>query len=428
MSQGYASSTVIRLVAIALNAMGALLLLPFILKSLGEYEFGIWSMAASITGYLLLLDFGVAQACTRYLSIHGDEPARWRRTVSSAMLLSLGLMLLLLVGAVVAQLLLHSGKLADEHQLLVDVVTLLLAEVAFSIPLRLYQSILRARVRYLDIGWFEIIRIVLRLGGIPLILQSGGGLLDIVFYSSFVNVLFFALMLASVYLREHTLYFHWRDSDRQHLQELFGFSKFVAISQVAEFFRYRTDNLLVGALLGVGAVAPYAIMIVLVDMFTQILMRFQGYWDTVIMREIGKGEWQAAWTTMMKSLRIGVSLTLLVVTGTWLLSEWVLTLWVGEQYAYVAPTLTLFTATLAGTAIQLATSPYLNALGWQRMNAWLGVLEVVCKLVLVWILAHWYGFKGVVYASLLASVLLSALRLSVVSRTRKQAFLAIKAA
>lgn len=427
MSQGYTSSTAIRLLAIGMNALGALLLLPFILKSLGEYEFGIWSMATSITGYLLLLDFGIAQACTRYLSIHNDEPAQWRRTVSSAMQLSLGLMLLLVAAAMVTQVLMYSGWLAGDHWLMADVVTLLLAEVAFSIPLRLYQSILRARVRYLDIGWFEIIRIVLRLGGIPLILWADGGLLGIVFYSSFVNVLFFVLMLVSVYVREKTLYFRWRDSDRQHLRELFGFSKFVAISQVAEFFRYRTDNVLVGALMGVSAVAPYAIMIVLVDMFTQILMRFQGYWDTLIMRAIGKGESQTAWATMVKSLRIGVGLSLLVVAGTWLLGEWVLTLWVGEKYAYIAPTLTLFTATLAGTAIQLATAPYLNALGWQRMNAKLGVLEVLCKLLLVWVLAHWYGFNGVVYASLLSSMILSALRLAIINKTRNTGFVSIKA-
>ena len=140
MTKSYTHSTVIRLLAIGLNAVGALLLLPFVLKALGANDFGVWAMATSITGYLLLLDFGIALACTRYLSVHADDQAGWRRTFSSSLLLSLGLAAVLLLVAGLVQLLAYSGVLPASYQPMPNVVTLLLVEVALSIPLRLYQK------------------------------------------------------------------------------------------------------------------------------------------------------------------------------------------------------------------------------------------------------------------------------------------------
>lgn len=413
MTPGYASSTFVRLLAIALNAAGALVLLPLVLKTLGEHEFGIWAMASSITGYLLLLDLGIAMACTRYLSVENVvERKGWQRTISSAMLLSLALTALLLVAAIGLQVLLRFGVLAAIHRLLGDVVTVLLVEVAFSIPLRLYQSVLRAELRYLAIGWFENVRIVLRLTGIPAVLWLGGGLMGIVVFSSLTNVAFFALMLVSVYRRNRTLYFSWQAWDWQHLQVLFSFSKYAALSQVAEFFRYRTDTLLVGALLGLQAVAPYAILIVLLDMFTQVLMRFQGYWDTLIMREAGQGCCgAAALGTVFRSLGIGAGIAFLMVSGCGLLGSTFLGWWVGPQYMYLTPSLMLLALTLPGTAVQLAVTPCLNALGRQHTNAWLGMGETLLKVLLLVPLGHFYGYVGVIYACLLASAFATALRL-----------------
>jgi O-antigen/teichoic acid export membrane protein len=413
----YASSTLIRLLAIGLNAVGALLLLPFVLNALGATDFGIWAMATSITGYLLLLDFGIALACTRYLSVYAEDKQQWRRTFSSAFLLSLGLAAILGCVAIAVQLLLYSGVLPAAYQPLPDVITLLLAEVALSIPLRLYQSILRAQVRYVDIGLFEIVRIVLRLVGIPLLLWVGGGLMTILVYASVINVLFFALMLGSVYRRERTTYLDWQAWDGRHVRELLRFSQYAAVTQVAEFFKYRTDNLLVGVLLGVSAVAPYAIMVVVIDMLTQILMRFQSYWDTIIMRHAGEQRLASALDTTLTSLQIGMALALLATFDTWLLGAHFLTLWVGDTYAALATSLALFTLILPGLAVQLATSPYFNALGRQRTNATLALLEIVLKLGLLLPLINLFDADGVIFAGVAAAMGAALLRLWVMAGT-----------
>lgn len=403
MQQSYSLSASVRLLAIALNAVSALFLLPFILHSLGEYPFGIWGMAASITGYLLLLDFGVALACTRYLSVHMEDKQDWPDIISNSLVLALAVTLLLVGGAAVIQILLHGGFITPEQPELINVISIVMVEVGFSIPLRMYQSILRAEVRYLDIGLFEIVRIVLRVGGIFTVLWLGGGLLAIVLISSAMNTLFFLLPLLAVYRRHGTLYFCRGRIHTAELRRLFSFSKYTALSQTAEFFRYRTDSLLAGALIGITAAAHFTLMIVIIDLLTQVLMRFTSYWDTIIINRATSGRRQAALNTVIHSLQIGLGLAVMAAAGSVIAGETFLKLWAGEEYAFLHAPLTLFTLTLIGSVIQFATTPYFNALEKQRANAMMSLTEVLLKLVLLVPLVSWYGFYGIIYASVAAT-------------------------
>lgn len=404
MQQSYSLSASIRLVAIALNAAGALLLLPFILTSLGEYRFGIWGMAASITGYLLLLDFGVAQACTRYLSVRVHDRRDWQEIISNSLTLALLVTAVLFVGVAVIQTLWRAGFIVPEHPELVPVICIVMVEVGLSIPLRMYQSILRAEVRYIDIGLFEIVRIVLRVGGIFTVLWLGGGLLEAVLTSSLVNTLFFLMPLLAVWRRHRTLYFSRQQIHKAQLRHLFAFSKYTAVSQTAEFFRYRTDTLLAGVLVGVTAAAHFALMIVIIDMLTQILMRFTCYWDTIIINKAACGQRRAALNTVIRSLQIGIGMALLATLGTAVTGEWFISLWAGDAYAFLHWPLTLFTLSLLGSVIQYATTPYFNALEKQRLNAVIASSEVVLKLVLLLPFVHWYGFHGIIYVTVLVSI------------------------
>jgi len=156
-------------------------------------------------------------------------------------------------------------------------------------------------------------------------------------------------------------------------------------------------------------------MVVVIDMLTQILMRFQSYWDTIIMRHAGEQRLASALDTTLKSLQIGVALALLATFNTWLIGEHFLRLWVGEAYTDLAIPLTLFTLILLGLAVQLATSPYFNALGKQRLNAGLALAEILLKLALLLPLVNLWSAQGVIGASVLAASAVALMRLHVMA-------------
>lgn len=50
------------------EVLSTLLLTPFILRTLGQAEYGVFKLSAAVTAYMLLLDLGVGNAVTRYVA------------------------------------------------------------------------------------------------------------------------------------------------------------------------------------------------------------------------------------------------------------------------------------------------------------------------------------------------------------------------
>lgn len=61
-------SVILSYIMMVFEVLSTLLLTPFILKSLGQAEYGVYKLSSSITSYLLLLDLGVGSAVVRYVS------------------------------------------------------------------------------------------------------------------------------------------------------------------------------------------------------------------------------------------------------------------------------------------------------------------------------------------------------------------------
>ncbi len=53
-------------VIIALNTLTGLLYTPYMLRCLGQNEYGLYSLVSSVIAYLTILDFGFGNAIIRY--------------------------------------------------------------------------------------------------------------------------------------------------------------------------------------------------------------------------------------------------------------------------------------------------------------------------------------------------------------------------
>ncbi|MEZ5534177.1 MAG: oligosaccharide flippase family protein [Thiolinea sp.] len=407
MNQKYSYSVIMRLFAIAISSVGTLFLLPLILKTLGEYNFGIWGMVSSITGYLLLLDFGIALACTRYLSMQSENREKWTDIISNALLLSFIIAAILLLAAITTFSFAKSGVIPEQHQLLSIIIGITIVEVAVSIPLRMYMSILRTEVRYFDIGLFEVIRVCLRIGGIALGLYLGGGLIDIILIGSAANLIFFILPLINTIKRHKTLFFNKSAFKKATFSELLVFSKSTAISQTAEFLKFRTDSVLIAVVLGITASAHYTIIVFIVMMLTQILMRFMSYWDTIIISHIGKNDIDQANKKLLTALETGIAISAIALANTVIFGDTFLRTWVGDEYTFLHNPLIILTLILPGISCQMATTPYFNAVGRQRLNANIDMGEVFLKLLLIVPMSAIFGLTGFIYSSIISAIIFS---------------------
>src|ERR1700688_3717326 len=74
--QRLALGSTLRVVSLVATALLSLVMMPFVVRSLGDRMYGMWSLVATLVGYYGLLDLGLSAAVSRYLAAAlgvGDE-------------------------------------------------------------------------------------------------------------------------------------------------------------------------------------------------------------------------------------------------------------------------------------------------------------------------------------------------------------------
>ena len=421
----YASATGVRVVALLQNAIGMIFLFPMILNNIGEHDFGIWSIASSITTYFLLIDFGVSLACTRFLSLSIGNHKQWQKIVTNGVTLSLIIMmLLLLTGFSILILRYYNINLFSDRSLSL-VVGILAIEAGVSMVLRVYQSVLRTELKYLQLGLFEILRVLLRLIGFPLILFFGGGLIELIIFSALINIVFFLCSYLYVRIIQKHVYFNREYIDFNSIKELFNFGKYAITVQIAELFRYRLDGVFVGIVMGLASVAQYAIIVTIVDMSFQILSRFLSYWETIIIRH-SETDNEASIDYMFKSMKIGFWIAAFFVGNIYLFGELFITLWVGEKYSHLADELTMLSCLLIVVTFQVSITPYLDGHGRQKTGAFMALIEVISKAAFAIIALKYFGFKGIILTTIIIGLTVTLFgRLTLVAELSQVSYLSL---
>ena len=75
--------------AIAIRNIVALLLIPFIISHLGISDYGVYSLVSALAGYLIVLEFGLANTTIRFLSVYKANNDKVKETefISSIVLI-----------------------------------------------------------------------------------------------------------------------------------------------------------------------------------------------------------------------------------------------------------------------------------------------------------------------------------------------------
>ena len=93
------SGVILSYVLMILEVLSTLLLTPFIIRTLGQAEYGVYKLVASINAYLLLLDLGIGNAIIRYVAMYRVEgnKLKERQFVCVATLFYLGVAVLAII-------------------------------------------------------------------------------------------------------------------------------------------------------------------------------------------------------------------------------------------------------------------------------------------------------------------------------------------
>ncbi|MES2908411.1 MAG: oligosaccharide flippase family protein [Pseudomonadota bacterium] len=360
--------------------LSGLLLTPFIIRALGNAEYGLYLLIGSLAAYLGVLDFGLNNAVTRYIA----QCAAKRDRTQEARFLGAALVVNALAAAVIIGLgaifhakidawfsdTLDSGQ-RDQARIML---LLLIANVVLTVLSGMFTAICAGHERFAFPKVVNLLRYLVRIGLVFVILVAGGGAVLLVALDT--ALAFLVLVVNAFYaIKSIGIRVELRSLSLSLVFSVLTFSAWVFLYAVIGQVQWQAGQLVIGASIGAEAVAIYGIGIMFGGYYaafsTAITNLFLPRATYMTVTNVGREKYSAE---MVRIGRMALLILLLILGGFVLFGRDFILLWAGPEYG---------AAWFVATVIMLAyTVPLIQTFAHQLLEA-KGMIAFKAKVYLV---------------------------------------------
>lgn len=393
----------------------AFFLTPYVIHSLGDTRYGIWTLVIGLTGYYGFLDLGIAsgmtQYLTRYLAVNNIE--NLNKTASTGFVALSGCGLLVFIASVVLALsasnIFQIPSSAVNEAALVILITGVSVAIQFS--LMTYSAVFTAVQRFdLSNGIGITTRLISAVVTVWS-LKSGYGLVGLTFATAGTNILDYLIRWRVAMRLIPSMKISVRGATTEKLRELskFGLAN-TAIAGSVHLISY-TDSVIIAAFLPVSAVAPFAIAASMRTYFEDIFRRAAYVFFPAATELDARGDLAGLRKLYMVSSKFMLLGSILCGSMAILWARDFFRLWLGPAYAEPAgyPSVaSIFYLLILGSMVSVAQRiGYQVLLGIREVGllASLFAAEGVMNLVMSIVLILSYGLLGIAVGTLVPAVL-----------------------
>lgn len=266
------AGAVLNYVIIGLNTLVGLAYTPYMLRCLGQNEYGLYSLVASVIAYLTILDFGFGNAIVRYTAkfrAEGKKQEQWEMFGMFLIVYSIigliafagGLALYFNVDA-----LFDCTMTASDLSQARTMMLMLTFNLAFTFPLSIFGAIITAYENFVFQRVVNILRIILSTGVLILVLSIGYKAVAMVVVQTVFNFLTLAinLLYCKKKLKIHIVF---REFDLAFIKEISIYSFWIFLNAIMDKIYWGTGQFVLGAICGTVAVAIFSVAILLQQMY-----------------------------------------------------------------------------------------------------------------------------------------------------------------
>ena len=394
------AGAILNYVIIGLNTLVGLLYTPFMLRCLGQNEYGLYSLVASVIAYLTILDFGFGNAIIRYTAkfrAEGKAQEQWEMFGMFVIVYSV-IGLIALCGGMalyfnVDNLFDHTMSGAD-LSIAQTMMLLLTVNLAFTVPLSIFGSIISAYENFVFQRVVNIIRILLTTGVMIALLSIGFKAIALVVVQTVFNLL--TLLLNYLYAKHKLkikIVFH--KFNFAFLKEIATYSFWIFLNAIMDKIYWGTGQFVLGSISGTIAVAIFSVAILLQQMY----MTFSSSISSVLLPKITMMVSHNRSAKEISELfittgRIQYLILALILSGFIVFGQSFINLWAGQDYSYAYIITLIFFVSLLIPLIQNTGIVILQARNQMKFRSllYLGISAV--SLVFQILLTKKYGILG----------------------------------
>jgi len=384
------------------------LMAPVMIKSLGDDQYGIWSLAHAVVAYFLLLDLGIGVAIVRFAARFDevkDYEARSRLfSTMTLVFVALGLLVLLITAALALAPQRPLGmepKLAEVTRWLL---MLLGANAALSLQTSVATHVLQGLGRYHTTSVIEISTRMLTAALMLLVLAFRGGLVGLGWVSLGCGVLKLAASYAACFCLPRL---RWSPAlwDMDMLRSIRGYSLRAFVVLLACHVSFATDALVIGAFMAPQFITFYVVAGRLIEYVKGTIMSLTKVLTPAISAFEASGNRSLMRATFLDGTRYVLWIGLPIELGLLVLGQPFLRVWLGQEFVDSSfTTLVILALPLCLIISQFVSSSILygmGELGWYTVAV---VLEAATNLGLSISLVGPLGIEGVAIGTTIPSI------------------------
>ena len=334
---------------IGLGSLIPIFYTPVMLRILGQSEYGLYSLANSVVGYLSLLTFGLGSTIVRYVAkyrVEGNKEEEEKVIGLFILIYSVLAVFVLIGGAVLAgnvEMIFHRGLTETEISKITILIKIMSFNMAISFPISVFGSIIMAHERYIYRQAVNILSTVAVPCANIVVLYLGYGSIGMSMVSTGLQFLMLPLN-AGYCFYNLKLRLKFRKLPIKLIKEIISFSLFVFIGSIVDMLFWATDKLILGMLTSTVVIAVYNVGSTFNSMMTSISTAFSGVLMPKATGMVTKGATSTQLTELF--IRVGRLQYLIIslgLTGFIVFGHDFILLWAGEGYeeAYYIALVTL---------------------------------------------------------------------------------------
>lgn len=381
--------------SIALNILAGLLYTPWMIRQIGESDYGLYTLANSLIT-LFLVDFGLSTATSRYVSKYIAEG----KNEEANNFLGVVYKLYLILDAVILAILLTVFFFLDSIYVNLTPAEIEKFKVVYAIaglyavlnfPFVNLNGILTAFERFIPQKFADIINRLLTVILTVIALLSGMGLYALVAVHSVAGLVTILYKLFAI-RRQTPVKINFRYRDRALYKSIFAFSMWTTVTMLAQRLIFNITPSILGIVASSAAIAVFGVVTTIEQYSYLITSAIKGMFMPKIARLDAAGDKNGQLTALM--IRVGrfqFAVNGLIVAGFAAVGESFLRLWVGDtfsaehiQTAHVGILLVIIPGVfynalqIANTALIVRNKVKLEAI----ITTVTGVVNIVCSFFL----------------------------------------------
>lgn len=394
-------------------ALAALVAMPFIVYHLGTADYGLLMLIAAIVGYFAIIELKVSAGAVKFVA---EFRAKGDSRAESAVVV-LGLVLALLIGAIgclgivlfAEPIITHLFPVAADR-VAASVFALRIAGLGFFFAQlqQFLQSLPQALQRYsLSAATESLFGVLVPVLTVSVLLLGGGleAAVMVRVACSAANAALLAWLCRGLFPR-----FEWRLPERTLARQVLSFSGFAYLSHLSGLTYAHADKLIIGAALGLEAVAYFSIAATLANRALAITMRLSGILYPAASALAATGQWQRLKDAYFNTARYVFCLNAGVVLLIALFAPEIMGHWMGREFAAYGQVVLVLTA-LGMLADSLTNLPSTvnDGLGHTRVSGPWAFARACVGVALILAFVGPFGINGVAAAHLVTSVVMATL-------------------